>query len=173
MHHHFKQQKTLYSIFVGFLSYFCFESKIWLSLLQDSKDIRNIFIQNPDSNFPFPVEKQLLSFQTFVRKFDSAAFLDPPGFPGFLFFQCFQCLPFSHHLSTPLSESFSVPDKKKKFPFHFIPVISLVRGGLEGRWVTQIRSAITNLPMDPKLNSGAKNRIPIDKIKIYTVPTWK
>ena len=119
-----------------FLSYFCFESKIWLSLLQDSKDIRNIFIQNPDSNFPFPVEKQLLSFQTFVRKFDSAAFLDPPGFPGFLFFQCFQCLPFSHHLSTPLSESFSVPDKKKKFPFHFIPVISLVRGGLEGRWVT-------------------------------------
>lgn len=100
------------------------------------KILEIFFIQNPDSNFPFPVEKQLLSFQTFVRKFDSAAFFDPPGFPGFLFFQCFQCLPFSHHLSTPLPESLSVPDKKKKFPFHFIPVISLVRGGLEGRWVT-------------------------------------
>ena len=137
----------MYSIFVGFCHIFVLSLRFGFPYYKTQKILEIFFIQNPDSNFPFPVEKQLLSFQTFVRKFDSAAFLDPPGFPGFLFFQCFQCLPFSHHLSTPLSESFNVPDKKKKFPFHFIPVISLVRGGLGGRW-----SAITNPPLDPKLN---------------------
>ena len=60
----------------------------------------NFLFRNCEYDFPFPVEWQLLSFQTCARKFDSAAFSDPAGFPGFLGFLFFQCLPFSHHLST-------------------------------------------------------------------------
>ena len=94
-----------------------------------------IFIQNHDSNFPFPVEWQLLSFQTFVRKFDSAAFWLREDFRDFLDFYSFNVCPFYlSSLSTPLLASFSIADKEKKFvsgPFLFaLSLFSRSQGSL-------------------------------------------